>query len=115
MATYEVQFYTVDPYWIIPTGTGQQFTWTTADYGGYAIITDNETNGGDLYLDDDSAGGESATATVVVGTSQVTTNVDAEMVWTVTDNVTGETFQIVQFEVEGSGGGMYTLSEVPLI
>ncbi|SEF88684.1 Ca2+-binding protein, RTX toxin-related [Thalassococcus halodurans] len=115
MATYEVQFYTVDPYWIIPTGTGRQFTWTTADYGGYAIITDNEINGGDLYLDDDSAGGESATATVVVGTNQVSTTVDAEMVWTVTDNVTGRTFQIVQFEVEGAGGGMYTLSEVPLV
>ena len=115
MATYNVQFYTVDPNGIIPTGTGQQFTWGVADYGGYAIITDNETNGGDQYLDDDSAGGEQATATVVVGTSQVNTTVDAEMVWTVTDNVTGQTFQVAQFEVEGGGGGFYTLSEVPLI
>ena len=43
-------------------------------------------------------------------------NVDNEMSWTVTDSVTGETFQIAQLDVEGgTHAGEYLLSEQPLI
>ncbi|WP_245890896.1 Hint domain-containing protein [Albidovulum aquaemixtae] len=94
------------------------FTWTgpaTAD--GSATITDNETGIGGQTLDDDSAGGETATATATIGGNTSTgSTADAELVWTVRDTVTGATFQVAQFQVEnGAAAGFYTLSEQPLI
>ncbi len=118
MPTYNVQFYDLNPSGVIPTGTGSTFEWNgPADYDGTATIVDNEGGGGDQYLDDDSNGGEQATGNATVG-GLTSTNVtmDAELVWTVTDNVTGATFQVIQFQVEaGDAQGFYTMSEVPLI
>ena len=118
MPTYNVQFYDLNPSGVIPTGTGSVFEWNgPATYDGSATIVDNEAGGGDQYLDDDSNGGEQATGNATVG-GQTSTNVtmDAELVWTVTDNVTGATFQVIQFQVEaGDAQGFYTMSEVPLI
>ncbi|WGW02437.1 Hint domain-containing protein [Tropicibacter oceani] len=118
MAVYKVQFYAFDPSGVIPTGTNSSFVWSgPASFGGSATITDNEAGIQGQTLDDDSAGGETATATVTTaaGTSTNTT-VDAELVWTLRDNVTGEVFQVVQFDVEnGAASGMYTLSEKVLV
>ncbi len=118
MATYEVNFYTYTPSGNIPTGTGSFFVWSgpgTAD--GTAVITDNEAGIEGVTLDDDSAGGETATADVTVGANtSVGSTVDAEAVWTLRDTVTGQVFQIVEFDVEqGAAAGDYTLSEVPLV
>ena len=119
MAVYsDIFFYDVDPASIFSTTTGATSTYTgpaTAD--GTAEITDNETGIQGLTLDDDNAGGETATADVTIGglTSTAST-VDAEATWTVLDTVTGQTFQIIQFEVEtGSAAGMYLISEIPLV
>ena len=84
---------------------------------GTATITDNEAGVGGQHLDDDSNGGELATANVTVG-GQTSTNstVDAELAWTVRDTVTGEVFQVVQFDVEqGDATGQYMMSEIPLV
>jgi Ca2+-binding RTX toxin-like protein len=118
MPTYSVEFYAVNPTSIIGSQIGSTFIWTgPAVTNATATITDNETGIQGTTLDDDSAGGETARATVTTasGTSSNVT-VDAELVWTVTDTVTGQSFQIAQFDVEGgAAGGLYTLSEQPLI
>ena len=116
MPVYTVEFYTFSPWGTIPTGGS--FAWTgPATYGGTATITDNEAGVGGQTLDDDSAGGETAfgTATTSAGTS-TNVNMDAERVWTLRDSVTGQTFQVAELEVEGgAAGGLYTLSEIPLV
>ena len=118
MATYTVLFYDFDPWGVIPTRTGSTFTYTgpaTAD--GTATVYDPESGVEGLTLDDDNAGGESATADVSVGgVTSTGTTVDAERVWTVMDMTTGEIFEIAEFDVEfGAASGDYTLSEQPLI
>ncbi len=118
MATYTVNFYDLDPLGVITQTIGGTTTWTgpgTAD--GVATITDTETGVEEWTLDDDSAGGETATADVTLGASSSTgVNVDAEESGTVRDTVTGQIFQIVTFQVEGGGAsGYYTLSEIPLV
>ncbi len=118
MPTYTVDFYNFNPLGAIPTGTGSTFTWTGPTVpAGTAIITDNEAGIEGLTLDDDTAGGETATADVTVGGNTSTgSTVDAETVWTVRDTVTGEVFEVIQFEVEtGTAAGNYALSEVPFI
>jgi len=118
MPTYEVNFYDLDPFGTIPRSTGATFVWSgpaTAD--GTAVITDNETGIEGLTLDDDNAGGETANADVTIGGLTSTgSNVDAERTWTLRDTVTGETFEVIEFDVEnGAAAGDYTLSEIPLI
>ncbi|SLN75709.1 Hint domain-containing protein [Roseisalinus antarcticus] len=119
MAVYEdILFYTTDPSGILSTTTGATSVWSGASAPtGRATIFDNESGIEGRTLDDDSAGGESARASVTTGgatSSNVT--VDAEMVWTLRDTVTGDTFQVVEFDVEGgAAAGNYTLSEIPLV
>jgi len=118
MAVYEVKFYNIDPGALLPTSTGGSFAWSgPATAEGTATITDNEFGIEGLTLDDDSRGGETATADVSLGGMTSTgSTVDAEAVWTVRDSVTGETFEIAQLQVErGDAAGFYTLSEQPLI
>ncbi|KUF09015.1 Hint domain-containing protein [Pseudoponticoccus marisrubri] len=116
MPVYTVDFYDFNPQGTIPTFGS--FVWTgPGTYGGSATITDNEAGTGGLTLDDDSAGGERAfgDATTAAGSS-FGVNMDAELAWTVLDSVTGESFQVVQLQVEGGGAsGFYTLSEQPLV
>ncbi|KMW58357.1 hemolysin-type calcium binding protein [Candidatus Rhodobacter oscarellae] len=118
MATYDVSFYDVDPLGIFNQTVNGTATWSgpaTAD--GTATITDTETGIQEFTLDDDNAGGETATADVTVGGNTSTgSNVDAEEVWTIRDTVTGEIFEVTTLQVEnGAAAGYYTLSEVPLV
>jgi len=118
MPTYDVVFYGVDPQSIFSTNVGSFNTYfgpTTAD--GTATITDTQGGIGGLTLTDDDSGNESARADVTIGgNSSTNSNVDAERAWTIRDTVTGETFQIVEFDVEnGAAAGDYLLSEKPLI
>lgn len=118
MPIYSVSFYLANPASIFSTAIGSQFTWTgPGTAAGTAVITDNEPGIQGTTLDDDSRGRESATASVSIpGASSALSDVDAEIVWTVTDDVTGRTFEVIQFDVEnGAAAGLYTLSEVPLI
>ncbi|MBV2361394.1 Hint domain-containing protein [Thalassococcus sp. CAU 1522] len=118
MATYTVGLYNLNPSGLIPTGTGSTFTWTgSSAFNGTAQITDNEAGIGGQTLDDDSNGAEQAIATVTIGgNTSLASTADAELVWTITDNVTGQTFEVVQFQVEqGPAAGFYTLSEQPLV
>ena len=113
-----IQFYNTNPFNWFGTTTG-----ATVTYGGpsttegVATITDNESGIEGNTLDDDSAGGETATADVTIGgVTSTGSTVDAEYVWTLRDTVTGQEFQVVQFQVEqGNAAGNYTLSEVPLV
>ena len=118
MPTYNVRFYAADPASIFTTATNSTFTWTgPGSPAGRATVTDNEPGIQGQTLDDDNAGNESATATATIGNQTSTgTTVDAELVWTIRDTVTGQTFQVAQFEVEnGAASGDYTLSEIPLV
>jgi len=117
MAEFTLRFYAVSPNFL-GTTVGASVTYTgpaTAD--GTAIVTDNEPGIEGTTLDDDSAGGETARADVTIGgQSSSGSTVDAELVWTVLDPETGETFQIAAFEVEqGPAAGTYTLSEQALV
>ncbi len=117
MATYTVHFYNQNPSGLLTTAVGSTFTWTgPATQAGTAVITDNEAGIQGLTLDDDSRGGETATADVTLGGATSTgSTVDAELVWTVLNTTTGETFEVSQFQVENGGAsGFYTLSEKPL-
>ena len=118
MPTYTVGIYDADPSSIFSTTVGSTFSWSgPADQEGTATITDNEANFQGYTLDDDNNGSESATADVTIGGNTSTgSNVDAELSWTIRDTVTGEEFDVSQFQVEnGSASGFYTLSERPLI
>ncbi|WP_226550066.1 Hint domain-containing protein [Celeribacter naphthalenivorans] len=115
MPVYELEVYNFNPSGVFSTTTGSRFTYSGGGPTGTAAVTDNNA-----ILTDDSAGGsygETATANVSIGGNTSTgSNVDAEMAWTVTDMTTGETFQVIQFEVEnGDARGFYTVSEQPLI
>ncbi|SIS64678.1 Ca2+-binding protein, RTX toxin-related [Roseivivax lentus] len=117
MPTYSVEIYLTDPLNVWGTTVGATRTWTgAADTGGTATITDNQAGSGSLTLEDIGAG-ETATATVTTP-SGTSTNVSvyAEEVWTVTDTVTGETFQVATLRVtSGDVTGYYTLSEQTLV
>ena len=118
MPTHTLKFYDLDPSGVIPTGTGSTFVWsgpTTAT--GTATITDNESGIQGQTLDDDSDGGESAFGNATIGADTSSgVNMDAELVWTVRDTVTGEEFEVVQLQVEGGdASGYYTMSETPFI
>ncbi|MEO3414724.1 Hint domain-containing protein [Roseovarius sp. CAU 1744] len=118
MPTYTVGLYDANPASIFSTAIGSTFSWSgPADQEGTATITDNEANFQGYTLDDDNNGGETATADVTIGGNSSTgSNVDAELSWTIRDTVTGETFDVSQFQVEnGAANGFYTLSERPLI
>ncbi|WP_138936121.1 Hint domain-containing protein [Roseovarius arcticus] len=118
MPTYTVGLYNTNPASVFSTGIGSTFSWTgSSDTAGTATITDNEPNNQGWTLDDDNNGGESATANVTIGGNTSTgSNVDAELVWTIRDTVTGKVFEVVQLDVEnGAASGFYTLSETPLI
>lgn len=118
MPTYTVGLYNTNPASVFSTGVGSTFTWTgSSDTVGTATITDNEPNNQGWTLDDDNNGGETATANVTIGGNTSTgSNVDAELVWTIRDTVTGKVFEVVQLDVEnGAAAGFYTLSEIPLI
>ncbi len=118
MPTYSVGIYDVDPTSIFTTTVGSTFNWSgPAEQEGTATITDTEGTFQGYTLDDDNNGGETATADVTIGGNTSTgSNVDAEQSWTIRDTVTGEEFDVSQFEVEdGAATGFYTLSERPLI
>lgn len=123
MANYTIRFYDYNPIGNLPTRVSSQwrpstFTWNgPAHPEGIADISDPESGIQGLTLDDDDAGGESATANVTIGGATSTgSNVDAEAVWTLRDTVTGEEFEVAAFDVEnGAAAGDYLISEQPLI
>src|SRR6056297_3307203 len=128
-----ITFYDADPVDFFSTVAGVTRVYNgPAEPTGTATITDNQTGAnGDTTLEDDAASffglfvfdgngavAETATASVTVDglSSPAGTQVDAEIVWTLRDVVTGQEFQVVQFQVESGGAaGNYLLSEVPLI
>ena len=118
MANYDIRFYDVDPNGVIPTNPGNTFTYNGPESpSGTASVTDNDAGAQGLTLDDDSAGNERSTADVTInGLTSTGSNIDAERAWTLFDPVTGETFQVVELDVEnGAAAGDYLLSEVPLV
>ena len=63
-----IQFYTDNPFTYLGTTEGATVTWSgSASTGGTATIFDNEAGIEGRTLDDDSFGGETATADVTIG------------------------------------------------
>ena len=117
MPLFNVAFYAFDPASLIGAA-GSGFVWTgPATAAGQAAVNDTEAGIQGQTLDDDSAGNESARADVTLGAdTSSNSSVDAEIVWSVRDDTTGQTFRIAQFDVEqGAASGLYTLSEQPLV
>lgn len=117
MPVYNVSLYDINPT-SFAGGTGSSFVYAGPAVAlGTAVITDNGTGANALGFDDDDAGEGATRGNVTInGTNSPDAPVDAELVWTVRDTATGETFQIVQFDVEsGDARGQYTLSEIPLV
>jgi len=118
VADHNIRFYDADPFFILPQTIGSTFSWTgPAGAVGKAAVSDTETGIEGVTLDDDSAGGETATANIDLnGSISTGSNVDAEEVWTVRDTVTGEIFEIASLQVEnGAAAGYYTISGIPLV
>lgn len=116
MPTFTVDIYEFDPLGVFSQAIGGTTTYAgPAVAAGSAIVTDNQAGTDGLVLD--HAASETATADTVIGGSASTGNeVYAEEAWTLTDTVTGETFQIITFRInDGPNTGYYTLSERPLI
>jgi hypothetical protein len=116
MPVYTVNLYEFDPLGVISNVIGGITTYSgPATAVGTAIITDNQTGIDGQTLDD--AASETATATTVVGgVAGGTADVYAEEAWTLVDQVTGKTFQLVTFRIDsGVNTGWYTLSEIELI
>ncbi len=119
MADFDVRFYALNPNGIFSKIIGGSTVYTgPVAAEGFATITDTQAGVRGMTLeDDDSEGAETARATVTLGEETSTGSpVDAEMVWTLRDTVTGETFEMAEFEVEEGGAeGSYLLSERPMI
>jgi Ca2+-binding RTX toxin-like protein len=117
MPTYTFDIYLTDPLGQFGSSAGATRTWNgAATPNGTAVITDNQSGAGGLRLEDLGAG-ETATATVTTpGGTSTNAVVYAEEVWTVTDTVSGETFQVATLRVDsGPATGFYTLSEETLV
>ena len=117
MADYIVNFYDVDASSIFTNSVGGTSDYTgpaTAD--GSATITDNGTGIEGATLEDTKKGETAIATTTIGGVTASGDDVHAERVWTVRDTVTGETFEVVRFEIRsGANSGFYTLSEQPLV
>ncbi|AJE47875.1 Hint domain-containing protein [Celeribacter indicus] len=116
MAVYTLKFYDINPTGFLGNA-GSTGTYRGPDTAaGIATVTDSQRGADGTGLDDDDRG-ENARANISLGRySSSNSPVDAEIVWTVRDTVTNQTFQVVQFDVEsGSARGYYTLSEKPLV
>lgn len=114
MPTVSVAFYDGNPNSNGFTTSGS-FTYTgPGSQAGTATITDSGSGIGGLTLDDEA---DDAVADVSInGQTSINSEVDAEQGWLIRDDVTGQTFNVVEFQVEdGSASGSYTLSEVPLV
>ncbi|MEM9063625.1 MAG: Hint domain-containing protein [Pseudomonadota bacterium] len=114
MPTVDVTFYDGEP---DDNGfsTSGTFVYTgPATAEGTATITDTGSGSSGLTLDDE---GDDAVADVTIGgQTSLNSEIDAEKAWLIRDDVTGETFNVVEFQVEdGSASGEYTLSERPLV
>lgn len=116
MATYDIQFYAVDPLGIFSNTINGFGTWsgpTTPDATG--TITDNGAGAEGTSLDDIT--GETATIDAIIGgTSTTGDQIYAEEVWTLFDPITGATFQVATLRINsGANTGWYTYSELPLV
>ncbi|WP_417272698.1 Hint domain-containing protein [Celeribacter halophilus] len=114
MSVYDLELYDFDPEDLFGTSSSTTVTYSGGGPSGTASVTDSD---GTLKDDDLKNNSETATADVTInGVTSSGSSVDANAVWTVTDQDTGESFEIVQFVVDsGSAAGTYTLSEQPLI
>lgn len=115
MADYTVGVYDFDPYFTFSRTVGGEIT-----FGGPAsseattVITDNGVGtAGEVITDAD----ETATATITInGNTSTNVTISAEESWTLLNVDTGESFQIITFQVEsGDAAGYYTISEQPLV
>lgn len=116
MPVYTVNVYEFDPLGVINTSVNGFTTYSgPATAAGTAVITDNQTGIDGQTLDD--AASETATATTTLnGISAGAADVYAEEAWTLVDQVTGTSFQLVTLRVDsGPNTGWYTLSEIPLV
>jgi VCBS repeat-containing protein len=118
-ASAVLAFYDYDPQPLIGFGVGATFTYAgpAAAEGRVTALFDNEAGIQGETLDDDSAGAETARADVTVGgVSSVNSRVDAEWVMTLRDTISGDEFEIAEFDVEqGTAFGDYLISEQPMI
>ncbi|MDF1727565.1 MAG: Hint domain-containing protein [Sulfitobacter sp.] len=119
MPTYSgLEFYDIDPASVFSTSTGGTATYNgPADADGTLTIYDAGSGADGNVLTDDNAGENGTTADASIGGQTSTgANTDAELGWTLRDTVTGETFNVVQLQVESGGAsGNYLLSEKPLV
>jgi hypothetical protein len=113
-----LQFYDIDPRWVFSTSTGGTATYTgPAEATGTLTIYDAGSGADGEVLTDDNRGEDGTTADASVGgNTSIGSDADAERGWTLRDTVTGETFNVVELDIEdGDARGSYTLSEQPLV
>lgn len=119
MPTYSgLTFYDIDPRSVFSTSVGGTATYNgPADADGTLTVYDAGTGADGLILTDDNRGERDTTADASInGNTSTGTTADAELGWTLRDTVTGETFNVVQLDIEGGDArGNYTLSEQPLV
>ncbi len=114
MPDFTVGVYDFDPYFTFSQTVGGEITYSgPSSSETTAVITDNGSGvAGEGITDSD----ETATGTITInGNTSTNVDISAEESWTILNVDTGETFQIITFEIEsGPAAGYYTVSEMPL-
>ena len=113
----DVRFYTFDPLGVFNTGIGGLTTYNGPGVpAGTAQISDLGFGTSGQHLDDILSETAIATTTINGVTDTLGSPVYAEEAWTLVDQSTGQSFQLVTFRVTtGPNAGYYTLSERPLV
>ena len=115
MPDYTIGVYDFDPFFTFSrTVNGEIVYGGPANSETTAVITDNGSGvAGEGITDSD----ETATGTITInGNTSTGVDISAEESWTLLNVDTGETFQIITFEIEsGPAAGYYTISEQPLV
>ena len=115
MPDYTIGVYDFDPYFTFSrTVNGEIVYGGPANSETNAVITDN---GGGTAGEGITDSDETATGTITInGNTSTGVDISAEESWTLLNVDTGETFQIITFEIEsGPAAGYYTISEQPLV
>lgn len=91
------------------------FTYASSvDEDGEIVPTNNETGINGLTLEDDNGGGSETGAATMNGQTSTDSLVNAEKVYTIQDEVTGQVFEVVSLQIEmGDAAGFCIVSEVP--
>lgn len=115
MPDYTIGVYDFDPLFTFSQTVNGEITYSCPSSSETTVVIMDNGAGADGDTITDSS--ETATGTITInGNTSTGVDISAEESWTILNVDTGETFQIITFEIEsGPAAGYYTISEQPLV